>query len=639
VFRKYLDFSAFAAIRDLHAQIRQEVARRDMKDNLKLGPGGIREIEFTAQVFQLIRGGRMPALQIRPTQEVLGVALETGVIPQLAHDELNAAYVFLRRMEHCIQYLDDAQTQSLPSDRDSQQRVAEMMKYPDWPTLHNALDIHRTKVSSHFKQIFTGRHVGTQQHPLAKLWVTPEYSAGELSELGYRDPDSSSSQLHRFKDGLYQRLPESAKVKVNALIPPLIQVAAEQSNADDTLARLLRLLELIARRTTYLALLTEYPASLKQLSKLVSASPWAAELITRQPVLLDELIDPEQLLSPPDWPVLFKRLSQQMDQHSKDTGEQMDSLRQFKQANVLRLLAQDVAGLVSVETLSDHLSRMADGLLAETLKRIWLGFEQSHLDQPKFSIIGYGKLGGRELGYSSDLDLIFLYDDPSIDSGVLYARIAQRIITWLSTTTPAGVLYDTDLRLRPNGASGLLVSSLASYRDYQLQHAWIWEHQALTRARHVCGDPVIGEKFEAIRVAILTIPRDEKKLRKEVLAMRQKMHEGHPNHTDLFDLKHDQGGIVDIEFCVQYMILAHARNYPVLLDNAGNIALLKRCGDIGLIPSDLANASAAAYRELRQHYHSVKLQGAREARIPVTELASNHRETVTRLWRSVFKGE
>ncbi|MGO9444071.1 MAG: bifunctional [glutamate--ammonia ligase]-adenylyl-L-tyrosine phosphorylase/[glutamate--ammonia-ligase] adenylyltransferase [Thiobacillaceae bacterium] len=636
VFRKYLDFSAFAAIRDLHAQIRHEVARRDMRDDLKLGPGGIREIEFTAQVFQLIRGGRIPALQIRPTQEVLHLALDTGAISQLAHDELIAAYVFLRRMEHCIQYLDDAQTQSLPSDPDSQQRVAEMMNYSDWSTLLATLHIQRGRVTNHFKQIFIGRQFGPQHHPVTRLWLTPESSAKVLSELGYRNADASSSELRRFKEGLYQRLPESAQVKLNSLIPALIQVAAEHSNADDTLARLMRLVEVIARRTTYLALLTEYPGTLKQLSKLVSASPRAAELITHQPALLDELIDPEQLLLSPDWPILFKRLSQQMDQHATDTGEQMDALRQFKQVNELRLLAQDVAGILSVENVSGHLSSMADGLLAETLKRIWFGLEQGHPAQPKFAIIGYGKLGGKELGYASDLDLIFLYDDPSPDSGVLYARIVRRIITWLCTATPAGILYDTDLRLRPNGASGLLVSSLAAFKSYQLQHAWVWEHQALTRARHICGDQAIGDAFETIRRTILTMPRDKRKLRAEVLAMRQKMHEGHPNHTGLFDLKHDPGGIVDIEFCVQYMILAHARSYPGLLENSGNITLLKHCGDIGLIPSDLADASAAAYRDLRQRYHSATLQGSRGARIPPNELAPHHLQTVARLWRSLF---
>jgi glutamate-ammonia-ligase adenylyltransferase len=371
------------------------------------------------------------------------------------------------------------------------------------------------------------------------------------------------------------------------------------------------------------------------LSNLVSASPWAADLITQQPVLLDELIDPQQLFSPPDWPSLFNRLSEQLDALDEDTEAQMDEFRRFKQVNTLRLLAQDVAGVLTVEKLSDHLSDMADGLLGETLKRVWSGFKQKHRDHPRFAIIGYGKLGGKELGYASDLDLIFLYDDEVTDAGALYARFAQRIITWLSTATPAGILYDTDLRLRPNGSSGLMVSSLAAFEDYQLHHAWVWEHQALTRARFVAGDAAIGQAFATIRRGILTQPVDMAKLKEEVISMRQKMRDGHPNPTALFDLKHDPGGIVDVEFCVQYLVLAHAREYSQLMDNVGNIALLKRCGEIGLLPHGLANAAADAYRELRRQQHAVKLLGAQKARIPLDTLGDQP-QTVQRLWEYIF---
>ncbi|MGA7180946.1 MAG: bifunctional [glutamate--ammonia ligase]-adenylyl-L-tyrosine phosphorylase/[glutamate--ammonia-ligase] adenylyltransferase [Thiobacillaceae bacterium] len=636
VFRKYLDFSAFSAIRDLHIQIRREVARRDMQNNIKLGPGGIREIEFIAQVFQLVRGGRIPDLRIKPTLKALAQALNHGMLPQLANDELSAAYVFLRQLEHRIQYLEDAQTQLLPADPDSQQRIAEMIGCPDWLTLLRLLDSHRSKVTRHFEQIFSAPQTDQQSHTLAGLWLAPETSAVHLAKIGYRNPESCSLQLCQFRDGIYQRLPESARAKLNALIPPVLQIAAAYDNADDTLGRLLRLLETISGRTTYLALLTEYPAALKQLSKFVSASPWAADLITRQPILLDELIDPQLLFTPPDWPALFDRLGKQMDALDKDTEEQMDALRRFKQANTLHLLAQDVAGILTLEKLSDHLSDMADGLLDETLKRVWSAFNQKHQDHPRFAIIGFGKLGGKELGYASDLDLIFVYDDEVPDAGALYARLAQRIITWLSTTTPAGILYDTDLRLRPNGASGLLVSSLAAFADYQLHQAWAWEHQALTRARFVAGDASIGQAFEAIRRDVLTQPADTAKLKQEVISMRHKMRNGHPNPTDQFDLKHDPGGIVDVEFCVQYLVLAHAREYPQLLDNAGNIALLIRCGNLGLLPLDLAIAAADAYRELRKQQHAVKLSGAHEARTD-TALLAHQRKAVQRLWQEVFE--
>jgi glutamate-ammonia-ligase adenylyltransferase len=288
-----------------------------------------------------------------------------------------------------------------------------------------------------------------------------------------------------------------------------------------------------------------------------------------------------------------------------------------------------------VETLSDQLAALADGLLAETLSRVWKGYRHKHREIPRFTIIGYGKLGGKELGYASDLDLIFLYEDDVADARALYARFAQRFITWLSTPTGAGILYDTDLRLRPDGASGLLVSSLEAYEDYQLHHAWTWEHQALTRARPVAGDRAIGGKFELLRRQILSQPRDLPKLKEEVIAMRQKMHEGHPNSTGLFDIKHDDGGIVDVEFCVQYMVLAHAHLHIELLDNIGNIALLGRCGALGLLPAKLAGAAADAYRELRRRQHAAKLAGADQARIDNREL-TNEREAVRRLVDSVL---
>jgi [glutamine synthetase] adenylyltransferase / [glutamine synthetase]-adenylyl-L-tyrosine phosphorylase len=635
VFRKYLDFSAFAAIRDLHTQIRREGARREMQNNIKLGPGGIREIEFAAQVFQLIRGGRIPSLQIKPTLKVLSLEADYGLLPPSASDELCAAYVFLRHLEHRMQYLDDAQTQLLPADPDSRQRVAQMMNHADWESLLHELDRHRNKVARHFEQIFSAPQTDQQAHDLAGLWLDPDTAPSHLAQLGYADPQDSARQLGLLRTGLHERLPESARAKLNALIPPLIQMAADYDNPDDTLSRLLRLLETIARRTTYLALLTEYPAVLRQLCGLVSASPWAAELLTRQPILLDELIDPRQLLSLPDWPALFRRLGKDLDALEQDTEEQMDSLRRFKQVQTLRLLAQDVAGLLALEKLSDHLSDLADGLLAETLKRVWASFKQRHQADPKFAIIGYGKLGGKELGYASDLDLVFLYDDEVPDAGVLYARFAQRIISWLSTATGAGVLFATDLRLRPNGSSGLLVSSLAAFEEYQHHHAWAWEHQALTRARYVAGDAAIGKTFEDLRSAILTLPREQARLKEEVINMRQKMHDGHPNTSGLFDLKHDPGGIVDVEFSVQYLVLVHARAYPQLLANVGNIALLKRCGEAGLLPAKLAGASADAYRELRKLQHAAKLHGAHEARLAHTTVGSLP-ETVQRLWQYIF---
>ena len=633
VFRKYLDFGAFAAIRDLHVQIRREVARRDRAHDVKLGPGGIREIEFTAQVFQLIRGGQIPALQQRPTRAVLAELAHAGLITADAERELAEAYDFLRRLEHRIQYLDDAQTQLLPDDAESRAMLAEAMGYADFGALTATLERHRARVTRHFEQVFAAPQTDQMSHPLAAVCcgaAGPEAAQALLENAGYADPARVLAAL----DALWQhaaRLPESTQLRLNALLPPALEIVGALPEPETTLERFSALIQAIARRATYLALLAEYPAALRQLAKLLAASPWAAQMITRQPQLLDELISPQHLMSEPDWAQLAVQLKAELDACDGDTEAQMDHMRRFKQVRTLRLLAQDVAGRLTLEALSDHLSYLADTLLAETLARCWANLRTRHRDTPRFAVIGYGKLGGKELGYASDLDLVFLHEDDDERAQEIYARLAQRINTWLGTTTPAGVLYETDLRLRPDGASGLLVSSAEAFRNYQLEHAWTWEHQAITRARFVCGDADIGRRFEAIRRAILCAPRDAAKLREDVRAMREKMHAGHPNPTALFDLKHDAGGIVDVEFCVQYLILRDCARHPELADNVGNIALLGRAGAAGLIPADVAQAAADAYRELRRRQHAVKLAGAEHARVPPNEFAAA-RAAVRALW-------
>ena len=638
VFRKYLDFEAFAAIRDLHTQIRREVARRDHAHNVKLGPGGIREIEFTAQVFQLIRGGQIAALRQRPTLTVLAELAASGLMTDDAAQELADAYDFLRRLEHRIQYLDDAQTQLLPDDAASRAMLAEAMNYADFDTLLRELDRHRHKVTRHFEQVFAAPQADQTSHPLTAVCcgtADAETTHALLENAGYADPERVLATL----DALRQhtaRLPESTQLRLNALLPPALEIVGALAEPETTLERLAALIQAIARRATYLALLAEYPAALRQLAKLLAASPWAAQMITRQPQLLDELIAPQHLMNAPDWTQLAAQLKAELDAAPDDTEAQMDTMRRFKQVQTLRLLAQDVAGRLTLEALSDHLSFLADTLLHETLARCWDKLKTRHRDVPRFAVIGYGKLGGKELGYASDLDLVFLFDDDE-RAQEIYARLAQRINTWLGTTTSTGVLYETDLRLRPDGASGLLVSSAEAFRAYQTQHAWTWEHQAITRARFVCGDADIGRTFEAIRRDILCLPRDAAKLRDEVLAMRQKMHDGHPNTTELFDLKHDAGGIVDVEFSVQYLILRDCPRHPELADNVGNIALLKRAGVAGLIPEGVAAAAADAYRELRSRQHAVKLAGAEHARVSPHDLDAV-RAAVRALWSALFTG-
>ncbi len=637
VFRKYLDFGAFAAIRDLHVQIRREVARREMAHDVKLGPGGIREIEFTAQIFQLIRGGQIVALQKRSTLVVLDELVKTGLMTTDAQQELAAAYDFLRRLEHRIQYLDDAQTQLLPDDADSQAMLAEAMGFAGYAALLAALDRHRNKVTRHFEQVFAAPQTDQNSHPLTAVCcgaADADSTQAMLENAGYDDPPRVLATLEALRQHA-ARLPESTQLRLNALLPPALEVIGSQDDPAVTLERFAALIQSVSRRATYLALLAEYPAALRQLVRLLATSPWAARMITRQPQLLDELIAPQHLMSVPDWAQLAGQLHEELDTHAGDTEAQLDALRRFKQVQTLHLLAQDVVGRLTLEALSDHLSYLADTLLNETLTRCWAGLKTRHRDAPRFAIVGYGKLGGKELGYASDLDLVFLYDDADERAQEIYARLAQRINTWLGTVTSTGILYETDLRLRPDGASGLLVSSIEAFRDYQLHHAWVWEHQALTRARFVCGDAALGAAFEALRRDVLSVRRDAAKLREEVLAMREKMHAGHVNDSGLFDLKHDHGGIVDAEFCVQYLVLLHGAAHPELTDNAGNIALLQRAGAAGLLPPDLAQAAADAYRELRRRQHAIKLSGAEYARVPPQAL-EHVRNAVSALWAQVM---
>ena len=637
VFRKYLDFGAFGSMRELHAQIRREVARKDMADNIKLGPGGIREIEFIAQVFQLIRGGRMPALQQRPTRVLLRELAAEDLIPASQAAEMESTYVFLRNVEHRLQYLDDAQTQTLPQGPEDRQRLALAMGFVDWEGFESHLNGLRKKIAGYFEQVFGAPQEDQSGHPLAGLCEVPDDEAVErLASAGYTDATAALGLIRNLKQGSrYASLPAGNKTMIDGLLPPLVEVAASFPNAQETLARILALLEAIARRGPYLALLREYPQSLRQLARIVSSSPWAAQYLTQQPRLLDELLDARQLMAPPDWPRQAEELRQRLAGYAGDVERQMDELRHFKQSETFRLLAQDLAGVWTVEKLSDHLSDLADLLVRATLDKVWESLPGKHRDIPAFAVVAYGKLGGKELGYASDLDIVFLYDDPHPDAQDIYAKLGKRLNTWMGTHTAAGILYETDLRLRPDGASGLLVSGLEAFEDYQKSHAWTWEHQALTRARFCCGDQAVGEHFAAIREAVLEQPRDAGKLRGEVLEMRRKMREGHPNASGLFDIKHDRGGLVDVEFAVQFLVLSQAGAHPEMTANVGNIALLKRAGELGLIPLEIGLAAADAYRELRRRQHALKLQGAEHARADHGGLAQEI-QAVKALWTNVF---
>jgi len=634
VFRKYLDFGAIDSMRSLHAQIRQEVQRSDRLNNIKLGPGGIREIEFTAQVFQLIRAGREAKLRIRPTRRVLRQLVANGHISAGIAADLDAAYVFLRDLEHRLQYLDDQQTQELPEKMEDQTIIADAMGFLDYSALLEVLNHHRTIVSQQFEQIF-GAQPGDQAG--AQLWrenITTEELNLRLEELGYRTAKDSALRLLQLRAGnRYRQLPELSRQRLDKLIPQFINLSAEHIDPDGTLSRLLVMLDGISRRAAYLAFLAEYPAALERLTQLVAASSWASEYLTQHPALLDELLDAREIYQEPDWHQIGDDLQNRLDDCAGDAERLLDVLRQVQQEQTFRLLAMDLQGLLPLEKLSDHLSDLADLMLHHVLILSWATARKRHRDQARFAIIAYGKLGGKELGYASDLDLIFLYDDDHPDAQENYARLGQRINTMLSSYTSSGRLYEIDLRLRPNGESGLLVSSIPAFAEYQHQHAWVWEHQALTRARFSAGNRQVGEAFEKIRKQVLCQARELATLRKEILVMRRKMQDGHPNDSGLFDIKHDNGGMVDIEFMVQYIVLAYAHQYPELSDDIGNLALLKLAGELGLIPADIADRTGMLYRTLRQIQHRMRLNNQAPCRIENGEIETG---ACSKLWELLF---
>ena len=638
VYRRHLDYNAFAALRDLHGQIRQEVERRDITDNIKLGPGGIREIEFIVQLFQLIRGGREPALRARPTLAVLPLLAERKLLTPQAVEELGAAYVFLRNLEHRLQYLDDQQTHVLPQQDADRMLVAQAMTLSGYGALTGELEAHRRRVTRHFQDIFAAS--SDTAHALAHLWQltddTPKVGT-ELEALGYRHPHVIAERLKTMRaSGRYREMPAASQARLDRLIPLAIEAAAAERDPDSALERVLDLLGAVSRRGSYLALLEEYPRALQQLAALMGASPWVAQYLTQHPILLDELLDNRTLYAAPDWLAAARQLEAQLAEVEGEAERQMDVLRHFKHVHTLRLIAQDLAGILPLETLSDHLSDLACVIVEQVLRLAWKTVRQAHRVEPRFAVIAYGKLGGKELGYASDLDLVFLYDDPAAEAAENYARLAQRMNTLLTTLTSGGVLYETDLRLRPDGAGGLLVSPLESFREYQAKHAWTWEHQALSRARHVAGDGTIGGAFEALRVEVLRQPRDLAVLRREVAEMRRKLLDGHPNRTALFDLKHDRGGIIDVEFIVQFLVLGHAHRHAELTGNIGNLALLKLAARLGLIAEHRALAAHDAYRNFRRLQHSLRLQGEKYARID-PDAVTNERRAVEELWQSVME--
>ncbi len=665
VFRRYLDFGALESLREMKAMIAKEVERRGLESNIKLGAGGIREVEFIAQAFQIIRGGREKELQQRRLMPVLECLAESGALPGFVIRGLMEGYEFLRRSENRLQAIKDEQTHELPDKPIHRMRLAFGMGYESWDDYTADLDMHRRHVREHFDQVFASPQVEDEPIPhetleVGDIWAR-ELSADEsrtlLANSGFEQPDEAVQRIQAFRDGSHCRsLTDTGHQRLDRLMPLLLGAVGYTENPDETLARLIDLLEAIVRRTVYVSLLAERPMALSQLVKLCSASPWIARLITRLPVLLGELLDPRKLYAPLERKSLETQLRESLaEEDPDDLEQQMEVLRQFKQVNTLRLAAADVAGVTRLMVVSDLLTDIAEVVLEQVLDIAWHHLEKRHgrptcvVDgetlEPSFAIIAYGKLGSLELGYGSDLDLVFVHDsrgdrqmtngERAVDNNVFFVRLAQRIIHILGATTAGGILYEVDTRLRPSGRAGLLATSLSAYADYQRDKAWTWEHQALVRARCVAGDPAMAEAFEEIRREILTRERDREKLRRDVHDMRERMRgEKGSDKPDVFDLKQDRGGVADIEFMVQYGVLSGARSVPALLRYTDNVRLIGELNEAGFFSRDEATTLVEAYRTYRARIHRATLQ-ERKARIEASELAKL-REGVTAVWHRLM---
>ncbi len=660
VYRRYLDFGAIESIRDMKAMIAKELQRKGMADNVKLGPGGIREIEFIGQTFQLVRGGRDPQLQIRPIRAVLRLLGERGLLPADAVQQLDAAYVFLRRVENRLQAWKDQQTYRLPEDDPGRRRLARSMGFDDWAGFLATLDSHRRHVQGQFDGLFAApRAEQAQQEPAFTALWRGRLEAAQAEELlgqaGFADPSAARLSLESFREQVHRKdLGSRGRERLGQLMPLALPMIAGSQAPDLALERVLRVLEAVARRTAYLAMLVERPIILSQLVRLTGMSPWIGQQIVRQPLLLDELIDTRRLYSPLRRAELEAELDALLDPlDPEDLEQQMERLRQFAQGNRLRVAAADLTGAIPLMVVSDYLTDIAEASLERIVALTYRHLVQRHgtpagvgAGATGFLVVGYGKLGGIELGYGSDLDLVFLHGSDSVNAMTagpkalandqFYARLGQRAIHMMTTQTPSGQLYEVDMRLRPDGNKGLLVRSLASFAHYQAQEAWTWEHQALVRARPLAGDRGLYDRFARIRREVLCRERDPDRVRREVREMRAKMRASlDKSGGGRFDLKQGQGGIADIEFMVQYSILRWAYHYPELADWSDNIRLLESLGRLDLLPGTAATDLTAAYKALRAAYHRSALQD--EPTRVAADVLLDSRERVAALWRALME--
>jgi len=666
VYRRYLDFGVFESLRKMKRKIALEVARREMAGHIKLGPGGIREIEFFAQVFQLLRGGVTPVLQQRRIQKIIPLMADEGFIKKPVCNAMLAAYEFLRRVENRLQAYQDQQCHDLPCDPPGRLRLAASMGFDDSDAFNRRLQAHRENVEHQFRLLLeiddshpSGSDTAESDARMEMVWNNPENADSSESVLAAAGFEEPRAVIKRLDDLQYCRATQSLSAKgrdwLDKLMPRILRLTGQSEQPDQTLNRITDLVKAIEQRINYLALLLENPTVLTHLIKLANASPWIITFLSRHPVLLDELLDPRTLYAPPEKEELEQELKKRSDTIADDDlEEQIETLCIFKQIQVLRVAAADVTGALKLMRTSDYLTEIATTVLEAVLDMAWRNLVHKHGKpgcfwdtapcEPGFVVIAYGKFGGIELGYGSDLDLVFLHAGTPgkteggvrpLDNAQFFARLGQRVVHILTAHTRAGRLYETDMRLRPSGNSGLLVCHIDAFQEYQMNQARTWEHQALIRARPICGDKHMAQGFKRIRNAVLTQPRDETKLKAAVSDMRRQLRQGQLNQPKgLFDLKQGVGGIVDIEFIVQYLVLSNAYRHAILAKWTDNVRLLETLTDTRILDADSARFLKDAYLTWRLTVHRLNLQ--EKPALAANAKCAELRRKVKDIWASLF---
>ena len=645
VFRRYLDYSVFDALRVLHRQIRDHATKRsagkpERSNDVKLSRGGIREIEFTVQLLQVVRGGQYPELRTRPTVNALQRLVAAGLMQEATAESLTRAYVFLRQVEHRIQYLDDQQTHVLPTSDTDIAWIAQTLGFTNSCAFLHELDSHRELVAQEFDALLGG----TQKECKG--------CGGGNGASGVTDFDDLLTKLDgqfRARIVLWQEHPrvlglrDESRMRLVRLIMRTAQWVTEDKVTEQAAVRLADWMEPLLRRESYLALLLERPTIHQRLLHMLGAARWPARYLLKHPGVIDELAGDamfDERFDPKDFESELDRRLKSLHGTGEDDEETLlNLLRRAHHAEVFRILARDIEGRLGVEEVADDLSALADAVLRITTRWCWQRLKNRHQEDCRFGIIAYGKLGGKELGYGSDLDIVFVYDDEDENAGEIYGALVRKLITWLTVKTGEGDLYEIDTALRPNGNSGLLITSFNAYANYQQQRgsntAWTWEHQAITRARCVLGGFGLQARFDTVREAVIGAERDSVGLREEIGSMRAKVRASHPVRGDQFDVKHSPGGMVDVEFAVQFLVLSQGCKHPELLANVGNIALLHRAEACGLLPVGVGQNAATAYRTLRQIQHRARLNE------DPTQVDGSHvadeRAAGLALWAAVFE--